>query len=184
MVGLRAYALMPTGFLTQETIAVLTGSELTPAELLKIDKTKLAEVVEEEQEGAAVVPSIQPPLRDETKAKLKELSDQVGTLEEKPAQAPVAAPSPIPSSDTPAEPTKATSDDAATVRSLHSRSRSPDATAADVVRMRYLRRPMQRPLIRRRQRRRRPLVVTCTTLCECSDRSRPAVHPCTSTRGA
>lgn len=91
-----------------ETIAVMTGSELTAAELLKIDKTKLAEVVEEEKDAAAVAaPSTEQPMREETKAKLQELSDQLQQegkaeeppkAEESPRQAPV---------DLPAEPTEA-----------------------------------------------------------------------------
>lgn len=104
----------------QETIAVMTGSELTAAELLKIDKTKLAEVVEEEKDAAAVAaPSTEQPMREETKAKLQELSDQLQQegkaeeppkAEESPRQAPV---------DLPAEPTEAKPESSPAVRYPH-----------------------------------------------------------------
>ena len=107
LMALVVFSLAP-----QETIAVMTGSELTAAELLKIDKTKLAEVVEEEKEKDAVAaPSTEQPMREETKAKLQELSNQLQQedkaeeppkVEESPRQAPV---------DLPAEPTEAKPDE-------------------------------------------------------------------------
>jgi hypothetical protein len=109
--GLVVFSLAP-----QETIAVMTGSELTAAELLKIDKTKLAEVVEEEKDAAAGAPSTEQPMREETKVKLQELSDQLQEedkaenppkVEESPRQAPV---------DLPAEPTEAKPEPSPAVR--------------------------------------------------------------------
>ena len=123
LMALVVFSLAP-----QETIAVMTGSELTAAELLKIDKTKLAEVVEEEKDAAAAAPSTEQPMREETKVKLQELSDQLQEedktenppkVEESPRQAPV---------DLPAEPTEAKPDEPSPAvrhprRTTHNRTR-------------------------------------------------------------